>query len=158
VVNDDVISLFIEWLQTYSEFHFEVIGEIYRHPGSTRGEIWHSLGKQHVREDSAEADLFKLLVHDLSTGRIVRQHRETDGAGSFIAKRPQKPSMRGTTRTMKSAFDDSERYELTALGQQFVHYAMTELSLKIAYAGAWEPGMGGEAQGEPSTNSTAESL
>ena len=34
---------------------------------------------------------------------------------------------------MKSAFDDTEQYELTALGQQFVHYAMTELSLKIAY-------------------------
>ncbi len=34
---------------------------------------------------------------------------------------------------MKSAFDDTERYELTALGQQFVHYAMIELSLKIEY-------------------------
>ena len=34
---------------------------------------------------------------------------------------------------MKSAFDDGERYELTALGQQFVHYAMTEVTIKIAY-------------------------
>jgi hypothetical protein len=135
IVSDDVISLFIEWLQNYSEFHFEVIGEIYRNPGSTRGDIWHNLGKQSVREDSAEADLFKLLIHDLSTGRIIRQHRETDYAGNFLAKRAQKPAPRGTTRTMKSAFDDSEQYELTALGQQFVHYAMTELSLKIAYAG-----------------------
>jgi hypothetical protein len=138
VVSDDVVSLFIEWLQTYSEFHFEVIGEIYRNPGSTRGDVWHNLGKQSVREDSAEADLFRLLVHDLSTGRIVRQHRETDYAGNFIARRPSKPALRGTIRTMKSAFDDSERYELTALGQQFVHYAMTELTVKIAYAGTGE--------------------
>ena len=112
VVNDDVISLFIEWLHNYSEFHFEVIGEIYRNPGSTRSEIWHNLGKGAVREDLAEADLFKLLIHDLSTGRIIRQHRETDYAGHFIAKRASKPAPRGTVRTMKSAFDDSELYEL----------------------------------------------
>ena len=134
VVSDDVVSLFIEWLQQYSEFHFEVIGEIYRSPGSTRGEIWQALGKNAVRDDSADADLFRLLVHDLSTGRIIRQHRETDYAGKFVIKRTQKPSTpRGTIKTMKSAFDDTEQYELTALGQQFVHYAMTELSLKIAY-------------------------
>jgi len=136
VVSDDVVSLFIEWLQTYSEFHFEVIGEIYRNPGSTRAQIWDNLGKQSVREDSADADLFKLLIHDLSTGRIIRQHRETDYAGNFVAKRPQRPAQRGAVRTMKSAFDDTEQYELTALGQQFVHYAMTELSLKIAYRSA----------------------
>jgi hypothetical protein len=134
VVSDDVISLFIEWLQRYSEFHFEVIGEIYRNPGSTRAQIWDNLGKEAVREDSAEADLFKLLIHDLSTGRIIRQHRETDYAGNFLAKPRPRPAPRGGTRTMKSAFDDVEQYELTALGQQFVHYAMTELSLKIAYA------------------------
>ena len=34
---------------------------------------------------------------------------------------------------MKSAFDTDELYELTALGQQFIHYAMTDLPLKIAY-------------------------
>jgi hypothetical protein len=34
---------------------------------------------------------------------------------------------------MKSAFDDEDGYELTQLGQQFVHYAMTDLPLKIAY-------------------------
>jgi hypothetical protein len=34
---------------------------------------------------------------------------------------------------MKSAFDREEKYELTDLGQQFVHYAMTDLPLKIEY-------------------------
>jgi hypothetical protein len=42
---------------------------------------------------------------------------------------------------MKSAFDDTEAYELTALGQQFVHYAMTELTVKITY----QPPTGQEA-------------
>jgi hypothetical protein len=133
IVSDDVISLFIEWLQNYSEFHFEVIGEIYRSPGATRSDIWFSLGKGEVREDSAEADLFKLLVHDLSTGRIIRQHRDTDSAGNFLAKRSPKSPSRTGTRVMKSAFDDTEHYELTALGRQFVHYAMTELTVKIEY-------------------------
>ena len=133
--SDDVVSLFLDGLQTYSEFHFSVIGELYRNPGSTRGEIWSNLGKGPVREDSADADLFKLLVRDLSTGGIIRQHRETDYAGNFIAKRTQAPTRttRAQPRAMKSAFDETEQYELTALGQQFVHYAMTELTLKVEY-------------------------
>jgi hypothetical protein len=35
---------------------------------------------------------------------------------------------------MKCAFDDTESDELTQLGQQFVHYAMTDLPLKLHYA------------------------
>jgi hypothetical protein len=132
LVSDDVISLFLDWLQLYSEFHFAVVGEIYRNPGSTRGDIWDALGKGAVREDSAEADLFRLLIRDLSTGGVIRQHRPVDGQGHFLTQRV--PSRRGTApRTMKSAFDDKENYELTALGQQFVHYVMTELPIKIAY-------------------------
>jgi hypothetical protein len=134
LVSDDVISLFIEWLQTYSEFHFSVIGEIYRNPGSTRAEMWENLGRGPVREDSADADLFKLLIRDLSTGGIIRQHRETDGAGNFIARQRARTGRRSMgVRTLKSAFDDTEEYSLTALGDQFVHYAMNELTIKIAF-------------------------
>jgi hypothetical protein len=32
---------------------------------------------------------------------------------------------------MKSAFDDSEQYELTELGRQFVHYTMNEVVPRI---------------------------
>jgi hypothetical protein len=135
LVSDDVINLFVKWLQDYSELHFAVIGALYRNPGSTRGQIWSDLGKEDVREDSAEADLFRLLVRDLSTGGIIRQHREKDYAGNFITKRAAQPrgAARSTQRVMKSAFDESESYELTALGQQFVHYAMTEVTVKIEY-------------------------
>ena len=135
IVSDDVVALFLEWLHNYSEFHFLVIGELYRNPGSTRGDIWRNLGRNDVREDSADADLFKLLIRDLSTGGIIRQHRETDYVGNFILKPRAQTQTRPNleTKTAKSAFDDGESYELTSLGQQFVHYAMTELTIKLTY-------------------------
>jgi hypothetical protein len=136
VASDDVVKLFLDWLDLYSEFHFEVIGAIYNNAGITRGGIWRALKRPSVREDSAESDLYKLLFRDLSTGGIVRQHRETDYAGNFITKRPSRSSnqMAGG-KTMKSAFGDEEQYELTALGQQFVHYAMTDVPPKLNFDG-----------------------
>jgi len=133
IVSDDVIRLFLEWLGKYSELHFKVIAVVYKNKGITRGEIWRQLGKTQVREDSSEADLFKLLIRDLNTGEIIRQHRETDYQGNYILKTPSKrPTSQSTgTRTAKSAFDQEEGYELTGIGQQFVHYAMTDLPLKI---------------------------
>jgi hypothetical protein len=134
VASDDVVKLFLDWLDLYSEFHFEVIGAIYNNAGITRGGVWHKLGRPTVREDSSEADLFRLLFRDLSTGGIVRQHREKDYAGNFIAKRSsQSSSPKGEAKTMKSAFDNEEQYELTALGQQFVHYAMTDVPPKLDF-------------------------
>ena len=38
--SDDVIRLFIEWIDYYHEAHFAVIREIYKAAGITRGEIW----------------------------------------------------------------------------------------------------------------------
>src|SRR5207247_5072834 len=77
LTSDDVIRLFIDWLKTYSELHFTVIAAIYNSGGISRGEVWDKIGKPRVREDSAEADLYKLLFRDLSTGGIIRQHRQT---------------------------------------------------------------------------------
>lgn len=134
LTSDDVIRLFIDWINTYSELHFQVIGAIYNSNGISRGAIWKKIGKGDVREDSAEADLYKLLFRDLSTGSIVRQHREIDYYGNFIAKAPTKRRPKGSgPKPMKSAFDEEELYELTELGQQFVHYAMTDLPLRIEY-------------------------
>ncbi len=136
ITSDDVVNLFIDWLQTYSEFHFQVIGDIYSNPGTTRGETWERLGKGDPREDSAEADLFKLLIHDLTVGRIIRQHRPKDANGNFIPKPRAKAAKRGSGSAYKSAFDRHEPYELTALGNQFVHYAMTDVPIKIEYDAA----------------------
>ncbi len=133
LTSDDVVRMFLDWIKDFSEMHFRVIGVIYNSNGISRGEMWRRIGQGRVREDSAEADLFKLLIHDLSTGRIIRQHRETDYQGNYIKKTPKKTPKGQATRTMKSAFDEEEQYELTGLGQQFVHYAMTELTSRIEY-------------------------
>lgn len=90
LTSDDVIRVFLQWLDTYSELHFAVIASIYNDAGVTRARIWEKVGKQAVRENSAEADMFKLLIRDLSTGSIIRQHRETDYVGNFLRMPAQK--------------------------------------------------------------------
>ena len=131
VTSDDVIRMFLDWIDSYSEMHFQVIAAIYNAGGISRGEIWRRIDKEPVREDSADADVYKLLIRDLSTGGIIRQHREVDYAGNFIQKpRGKKGSGSGT---MKSAFDENELYVLTELGNHFIHYAMTDLPIRIEY-------------------------
>ena len=126
LTSDDVVKLFLDWLNDYSELHFKVVGVIYNQKGITRGGIWYKIGKSRVREDSADADLYKLLIRDLSTGGIIRQHVERDSVGRPLPK-PRKPKGSGPV----SAFDNVEEYELTELGEQFVHYAMNELVPRI---------------------------
>lgn len=127
ICGDNIIRLFVEWIDRYAEPHFAVIRLVYQQPGITRHEMWQKIHGAEVREDSAEADLFKLLVHDLSLGRVIRQHRETDYSGRFVKQRQKKSSSHYVT----SAFDDNKEYELTELGKWFVHYTMNELVPKI---------------------------
>lgn len=134
VSSDDVVRMYIDWINQYSELHFQVIGAIYNASGITRGEIWRKIGKGPVREDSADADLYKLLIRDLSTGSIIRQHREVDYYGNFVAKAPQRTTKGSGPKAIVSAFDENEGYELTGLGQQFVHYAMSDLPLRIEFS------------------------
>ena len=113
--------MFIKWIDTYSEIHFSVIRYIYKNPGSSRRTIWLDVHGFVVREDSAEADLFKLLIHDLSTGHVIRQHRQKDYLGNFIKEAP-KLRNQGSSSMLTSAFEDERKYELTELGVQFVRY------------------------------------
>ena len=108
IVSDDVVRMFLDWPKTYSELHFEVIGKVYNNAGITRAGIWRAIGRERTREDAPEPDLFKLLIRDLSTGSIIRQHRETDYHGNFIpAKKQARP--RGTgTAPPTSTFDDED--------------------------------------------------
>ncbi|EWG99115.1 hypothetical protein Q427_26785 [Halomonas sp. BC04] len=45
VSSDDVVRMYIDWINQYSEMHFQVIGAIYNSGGITRGEIWRKIGK-----------------------------------------------------------------------------------------------------------------
>jgi hypothetical protein len=133
ICSDDVVKMFINWIDVYSEAHFAVIREVYKHPdGVTRREIWTSIYGQTAREDSADADLFKLIIHDLSTGHVMRQHRHVDYYGNFIKDQPKKRQPGVASRIMASAFDDDKDYELTELGKQFVRYTMNELVPRLA--------------------------
>jgi len=127
--SDDLIRLFLDWLDLYHETHFAVIREIYKNPGITRYEIWEHIHGIFPRDDSSEADLFRLLIGDLSTGRIIRQHREVNYHGQFVKKVREKKST--SSGTLKSAFDDEEPYELTELGKQFVHYVFTDVVVRL---------------------------
>jgi hypothetical protein len=127
---DDLVRLFIAWIDQYHEAHFLVIKEIYRHPRSTRAQIWDKIHGARPREDSAEADLFRYLIRDLSTGGVVRQERDTDGYGNFY-KKERAPSRENPSRVMESSFEDTKPYVLTALGKQFVHYVMEDVVPQI---------------------------
>lgn len=136
VCSDDVVRLFIDWIELYHEVHFAVIREVFQHPGSSRFEIWTSIyGDTLPREDSAEADLFKLMIRDLSTGGVIRQERDVNVLGQFVRRRPQR---RGSTTssTMESAFEETKPYVLTELGKQFVHYTMNEVVMRVAGGGS----------------------
>lgn len=135
ITTDDTVSLFVNWIDTYSEGHFKVVRAIYNHAGSTRKDVWLRMNpgaseSAFPREDSPEADLFKLYVQDLTMGHIIRQHRPTDYMGNFIPQpRARRETGRGNTYT--SAFDDAKQYELTQLGEQFVHYTMSDATKKL---------------------------
>lgn len=125
--SDDLVRLFILWIDQYHEAHFSVIREIYRDPGTTRGEIWDRVRGQRPRDDSADADLFRLLIRDLSTGGVIRQERETDIHGRFQRKRRIGVSHAAASGVMESAFEETKPYVLTELGKQFVHYVMDDV-------------------------------
>ena len=129
ICSDDVLRLFIDWLKSYHEAHFAVIRVIYKRPQSTRYDIWMEIYKEEVLDSSAEADLFKFLIRELSTGGVIRQFRETNESGQFYKK--QIPRTKNRTNIMKTPFDSKEEYELTELGKQFVHYTMNEIVPRI---------------------------
>lgn len=127
---DDLVRLFLNWINVYHEAHFLVIKEIYQNKGISRGGIWDRIHGDRPREDSAEADLFKLLIRDLSMGSVIRQHRPTNAHGQYRTQ-PAKKRSKSSSGVLKSAFDDAEPYELTELGEQFVHYTMEDVVQRV---------------------------
>lgn len=131
---DDLIRLFNDWLDRYHETHFRVIRAIYQKPGITRLGIWQSVSDTVPRDDSAEADLYRLLIHDLSTGRVIRQFRQTTYDGQFLKQSTKGKSRKTTSSTMETAFEDTKPYQLTELGSQFIHYTMNQVVKRIESA------------------------
>jgi len=129
ICSDDVIRIFLDWIKKFDEAHFRVVRVIFHNRGATRGFIWDEIGGADVQEDSSEADLFKLIIFDLSTGHVLRQIRDKNEAGQFLKKRRTGRVFR--QQTLESAFEDTKPYELTALGGQFVTYVLNETVPRI---------------------------
>jgi hypothetical protein len=125
----DLFKLFFDWLQRYNELHFRVIRAMKEANRPTRLQIWELMGGSRIRDDSAEADVFKCLILDLTFGHVIRQAKEK-AAGGQLLKKARKPT-RNASPYMKSAIDDKDEYELTAVGQLFIHYTMEELIQKL---------------------------
>jgi hypothetical protein len=130
MVDDDLIRLFLDWINSYHEVHFAVIKAVQKRQLITRLGIWNEINGKQVREDSMEADIFKLLIRDLNLGGVIRQQRVTDYDGNFMKKTPAKKNPY-SSNTMKSAFDNIELYELSELGKAFVHYTMSEFVSRV---------------------------
>jgi hypothetical protein len=128
---DDQVRLFNDWLDQYHEIHFKVIRTIYQNNGITRLGIWQSVSEIMPREDSAEADLFNLLIRDLSTGGVIRQFRQTTYEGKFVKQTTKGKTKKTASSTMESAFENTKTYQLTELGSQFVHYTMNQVVKRI---------------------------
>jgi hypothetical protein len=129
--SDDVVRLFVDWLELYHEAHFAVVRCIFQSPGVTRADIWEEIHSEFPREDSAEADLYRYLIRDLSMGGVIRQARETTADGQFLRKRTNRQRSSSPATTMESAFEDTKLYVLTELGKQFVHYTMNEIVKRV---------------------------
>jgi hypothetical protein len=109
--------------------------QIYKHPNITRGQLWANIHGSRPREDSSEADLFRYLIRDLSTGGVIRQPRETDAQGQFLKKETRGQSHQTASRVMESAFEDTKPYVLTELGKKFVHYVMDDVAPQLGSTG-----------------------
>lgn len=80
ICSDDVVRLFLLWLKTYDDLHMRVVRVIHKNPGATRAFMWEQIHGEEVREDSAEADLFKLNDSRSEYGRgDSSASRDNDG-------------------------------------------------------------------------------
>jgi hypothetical protein len=63
ICSDDILRLFLDWMEQYHEAHFALIKEIFKQPGLTRYDIWVAVyGDIVPREDAPEADLYRMLI------------------------------------------------------------------------------------------------
>lgn len=128
VVQDDWVRMFLDWIEQYHELHFSIIAQIHKNPDITRRAMWMNIKGNIPRDNSAEADMFKLLIDDLTRGRVIRQKREVNGLGQFYKKQRREARQ---SDFMESPFDNEDPYELTELGTGFVQYVMNELTPQI---------------------------
>ena len=130
--SDDLVRLFIDWVDRYHEAHFAVIREVRDNSGITRGAIWDNINPtvtERPRDDSAQAGLFGYLIRELSMGGVIHLEQNTNSIGQAI-KSKRTPS-RLASNVKESHFENTKPYVLTELGKEFVHYVLDDLVQQI---------------------------
>ena len=101
LTSDDVIRLFITWINQYSEMHFQVIGAIYNSDGITRGAIWKKLEKARSARiqqmQTCSSYYSEILVPAVLSASIAKSTTmET------LYQRPQNVALREAVRNRRS--------------------------------------------------------
>ena len=129
---DDLVRLFISWIDSYHEAHFKVIREFFNNPdGITRGQVWDNINKTtRPTDDSSKAGLYSYLTHQLNLGGIISLEKVVTESGRILKKQTPKTSS-SPSRYRESPFEDTKPYYLTELGKEFVHYVMKDAAKQI---------------------------
>lgn len=125
---DDLIRLFIDWVDRYHEAHFLVIREIYDKKSITRGAIWDNINPTNTErppDNSPEAGLFGYLIRELTLGGVIHQEKNINSIGQFV--KSKRSLQKSKSDTMESYFEDTKPIVLTELGKEFVHYVLDDL-------------------------------
>ena len=69
ICNDDIIRLFIKWIDDYSEAHFQVVKAVFNNSGITRGEIWMDIHGENVERGCSRSRLIQAAYPRSKHGR-----------------------------------------------------------------------------------------
>lgn len=129
---DDLVRLFISWIDSYHEAHFKVIREFFNNPdGITRGQVWDNINQiARPTDDSSKAGLYAYLTHQLNLGGIISLEKVVTESGRIL-KRQAPKSSGNSSPYRESPFEDTKPYYLTELGKEFVHYVMRDAAKQI---------------------------
>lgn len=130
---DDLIRIFISWIDNYHESHFAVIKQISQNSsGITRASIWDNMNDGvRVREDSAEAGLFRYLIRELNMGGVIEIAKQRDAYGRPLKATPTRTPRGMASKVVESTYEDTKPWVLTELGRQFVHYVLSDVVKRV---------------------------
>jgi len=130
---DDLVRIFVGWIDDYHESHFAVIKQIYQNPsGITKASIWDNLhGGVRAREDSADAGLFRYLMRELNMGGVIEIAKNRNADGHAYKATPKRSARGVGSKVVESTYEDTKPWVLTELGQQFVHYVLSDVVKRV---------------------------
>lgn len=130
---DDLIRIFVSWIDNYHESHFAIIKQVSQNSdGITRADIWDNLNNGiRAREDSAEAGLFRYLMRELNMGGVIELSKRRDANGRAYKTTSARTPRGMASKVVESTYEDTKPWVLTELGRQFIHYVLNDAVKRI---------------------------